>query len=267
MKKKIKILIMGLPGAGKTFLAKEIYKELGASWLNGDKVRNKYKDWDFTKEGRIRQAKRLNNLANQILAKGKNVVIDFICPNKDSFKFFKADFIIWMDTITKGRHIRKHLDDINPIFKKPKKYNLRVTSKDSKFWKVIALDKINKYNWDNKKPTAQMVGRYQPWHEGHRKLFENIVAQNLQVNIQVKDVGGLSKSNPYTFKKVKKNIEKDLHQFGGRFKITKAPNIVKVIYGRKVGYKIEQILTPLKFRNIAASEIRKKLRKKGLLKH
>jgi len=265
-KKLKKILIMGLPGAGKTFLAKEIYKELNAIWYNGDKVRNQYRDWDFTKEGRIRQAKRLNHLSNASIKKGKNVVVDFICPNKDSFKHFSADFIIWVDTINIGRHIRKHLDDINPIFQAPKKYHLRVTSKDAKFWKIIALDLINKKKWNNKYPTAQMLGRFQPWHEGHRKLFETIVAQNLQVNIQVKDVGGLDKSNPFNFKKVKKNIERDLLHFKSRFKVTKAPNIVKIVYGRKVGYQIEQILTPLKFRQISASDIRKNLRKKGLLK-
>ena len=261
MKKKIKILIMGLPGAGKTFLAKEIYKELGASWLNGDKVRNKYKDWDFTKEGRIRQAKRLNKLSNHFIKKRKNVIVDFICPNKDSFKYFKADFIVWMDTIKKGRHIRKHLDDINPIFKKPKKFNLRVTSKDAKLWKIVVLDMLKKKKWNNKKPTAQMLGRYQPWHEGHRKLFECIVKKNLQVNIQVKDSHGLDKKNPFTFKKVKNFIRSDLVQFKSRFKITKMPNITNIFYGRKVGYKIEKILTPLKYRNISATKIRSRLKK------
>jgi hypothetical protein len=261
-----KILIMGLPGAGKTILAKEVNRNLGAVWLNGDAIRNKYKDWDFTKKGRIRQAKRLNLLSNQIIKKGKNVIVDFICPNKDSFKYFKADFIVWVDTIKTGRHIRKHLDDINPIFKKPKKYNLRVTTKDAKFWKFIILDMFFKKKWNDKNPTAQMLGRFQPWHDGHRKLFETIVKKDLQVNIQVKDVGGSNKSNPFSFRRVKDNIEKDLKIFKSRFKISKVPNIVKVVYGRKVGYKIEQILTPIKFRKIAASNIRKKLRKKGLLK-
>ena len=69
-KRKVKkILIMGLPGAGKTFLAKEIKKDLKAVWLNGDNIRKKYKDWDFTKEGRIRQAKRLNKLSNHFIKK------------------------------------------------------------------------------------------------------------------------------------------------------------------------------------------------------
>jgi len=265
-KNKLKILIMGLPGAGKTVLAKAIYKDLDAVWLNGDAIRNKYKDWDFTKKGRIRQSKRINSLSNQIIRKGKNVVADFICPNQDSFRNFKADFIVWVDTIKKGRHIRKHLDDINPIFRKPKKFDLRVTTKDAKFWKIIVIDKIKKNKWNDRKPTAQMLGRFQPWHEGHKKLFETIVKENLQVNIQVKDVGGLDKNNPFSFNRVKKNIEKDLLTFKSRFKISRVPNIVRFVYGRKVGYKVEQILTPLNFRKISASNIRKKLRRKGLLR-
>lgn len=256
-----KILIMGLPGAGKTFLAREIYKDLNAIWLNGDKVRNKYKDWDFSKEGRIRQAKRMNFLSNQFVQKGKNVVMDFICPNEDSFKNLKVDFIIWVDTIKTGRWIRRHLEDINPVFKKPKIYNLRVTTKDAKFWKVIALDKIENLKWNNQKPTAQMLGRYQPWHEGHAELFRSIVRKNLQVNIQVKDTAGLDRNNPYSFKKVKQNIDRALKEFKSRYIVTKSPNIVEIVYGRKVGYKIRKVLTPIKYRRISATNIRKNLKK------
>tara|TARA_Y100001958_G_C21089227_1_gene442878 strand:- start:12 stop:806 length:795 start_codon:yes stop_codon:yes gene_type:complete len=258
--KSKKILIMGLPGAGKTYLAKEVYKELNAVWINGDNIRKKFKDWDFTKKGRIRQARRLNKLSNDYVRKGKNVVVDFICPNRDSFKNFKSDFVVWVDTIKKGRHIRKHLDDINPIFRKPKKYDLRVTSKDAKLWKLIIIDRLRKKKWNNKKPTAQMLGRYQPWHLGHRKLFEYIVKKDLQVNIQVKDSQGLDKKNPYSFKRIKKNIQKDLESFKSRIKITKVPNITNIFYGRKVGYKIKKILTPKKFRDISATKIRSKLK-------
>ena len=127
-----KILIMGLPGAGKTYLAKEIYRELNAVWINGDSIRKKYKDWDFTKTGRIRQAKRLNKISNEYIQKRKNVVVDFICPNKDSFKNFKADFIVWVDTIKKGR-----FDDTNAMFVKPEKFDCHVTSQNAKHWAPI----------------------------------------------------------------------------------------------------------------------------------
>ena len=155
------------------------------------------------------------------------------------------------------------MDDINPIFTKPKRFNLRVTNKDAKVWKIILLDILKKNKWDNQKPTAQMLGRFQPWHDGHRKLFEYIVKQDLQVNIQVKDVYGINKNNPFSFVKIKKMIQKDLKLFKSRIKITKAPNITNIILGRKVGYKVNRILTPPIYRNISATKIRKRLRKLG----
>ena len=127
-----------------------------------------------------------------------------------------------------------------------------------KLWKIVALDAIKKNKWNNRKPTAQMLGRYQPWHAGHRKLFELIIKKNLQVNIQVKDSFDIDKKNPFPFSKIKKLIKKDLEVFKSRIKITKVPNITDIIIGRKVGYNVEKILTPKKYRNISATDIRKK---------
>ncbi len=139
--------------------------------------------------------------------------------------------------------------------------SIKVTTKDAKLWKIAVLDMLKKRKWNNKKPTAQMLGRYQPWHEGHRKLFECIVKKDLQVNIQVKDSHGLDKKNPFPFKKVKNFIKSDLEYFKSRIKITKMPNITNIFYGRKVGYKIEKILTPKKYRDISATKIRSRLKK------
>ena len=262
-KKGKKILIMGLPGAGKTFLAKKIYKSLKAIWINADIVRRRYKDWDFSKKGRIKQAKRLDKLSNGHIYKGKNVVVDFICPDQDSFKNFKADFVVWVDTIKKGRHIRKKQQDINKIFKKPKRFDLRVTTQDAAIWKIIILDILEKNQWDNQKPTAQMLGRFQPWHDGHNKIFESIEKKDLKDKIQVKDVHRIDDKNPFSFIKIKNMIEKDLKHFKSRMRITKAPNITNIFLGRKVGYKVNRILTPPKYRNMSATKIRKSLRKLG----
>ena len=123
------ILIMGLPGAGKTTLANEMAPMLNAKRLNADEVRKAANDWDFSKEGRVRQAKRMAKAALKLKAEGNYVIADFIAPTPAARKLFPADFVVWVDTINKGR-----FDDTNKMFEKPKKFDFRVTSKNSKYW-------------------------------------------------------------------------------------------------------------------------------------
>ena len=119
--------------------------------------------------------------------------------------------------------------------------------------------------WDNKKPTAQMLGRWQPFHDGHYKLFEQIVAKTGQVIIMVRDVQGVD-DNPFDFETVKKNIEDRLNpKFEGQFKIMLVPNITNICYGRGVGYKIEEIVLDEKTPKISATNIRREMREKGQL--
>jgi adenylylsulfate kinase len=98
--KKKKILIMGLPGAGKTTLASKVVPLLKAKWLNADEVRKEANDWDFSDEGRKRQAKRMAEKAEKFKQDGFDVVADFVCPTPAARALFPADFIIWVDTIT-----------------------------------------------------------------------------------------------------------------------------------------------------------------------
>jgi len=127
-------------------------------------------------------------------------------------------------------------------------------------------NKIMSYEWDNKKPTAQMLGRWQPFHDGHYALFEEIVKITGQVCIQIRDVQGVE-DNPFDFETVKKNIEERLNpKYQNRFKIILVPNITNVSYGRGVGYKIEEIVLPDHIQKISATKIRKELRNKGKLK-
>jgi len=121
-----------------------------------------------------------------------------------------------------------------------------------------------KNNWDNRKPTAQMLGRWQPWHAGHQKLFEEILKKTGQVLIMVRDVKGID-DNPFDFETVKANIETALEQYTGQFKIILVPNITNICYGRGVGYKIEEIVLPEAVQKISATKIRQKMRDSGQL--
>ena len=118
--------------------------------------------------------------------------------------------------------------------------------------------------WDNKKPTAQMLGRWQPWHAGHQKLFEEILKKTGQVLIMVRDVQGVG-DNPFDCDTVKTNIKKALKDYEGKFKIILVPNITNICYGRGVGYKIEEIVLDEETQRISATEIRMRMREEGNL--
>ncbi len=123
------ILVMGLPGAGKTTLANELAKLIKAKRLNADEIRKAANDWDFSEEGRTRQAKRMSDEALKLKSEGNNVIADFICPTPEARELFPADYIVWVDTIKEGR-----FDDTNQMFVKPEKFNFHVTTQDAKVW-------------------------------------------------------------------------------------------------------------------------------------
>ena len=131
------ILIMGLPGSGKTTLANELAPMLNAERLNADEVRKEANDWDFSEEGRKRQAKRMADFAKKIKDKKNYVVADFICPTPEARSLFPADYIIWVDTNQKGR-----FDDTNKMFVKPEKFNFHVTTQDAKYWAPVIAKEI-----------------------------------------------------------------------------------------------------------------------------
>ena len=112
---------------------------------------------------------------------------------------------------------------------------------------------------DYKKPTAQMLGRWQPFHDGHFELFKKILEKTGQVIIMVRDMPK-SENNPFEFKQIKKNIEEKLKDYIGKFDVIKVPNITNICYGRDVGYKIEEIVLPKEIQQISATKIRKKLK-------
>jgi GTPase SAR1 family protein len=258
-----RILIMGLPGAGKTYLAQHIVDHLQAEkkrvgWLNADDIRKKYNDWDFSKEGRIRQSLRMRDLADE-MADTDYVICDFVAPLVEMRNNFKADWTIWVDTIDKGRY-----EDTNKVFVAPEVYDFRITEQNAVKWgEFVAahiLDNRLRPVFDWKKPTVQMLGRWQPWHAGHRALFDRAIAKTGQVVIQIRDCQGWQGSNPFAIEQVKNYIKRDLDMiYQGQYEIQVVPNIVNITYGRDVGYKIEEEHFEKSITDISATKIRKSL--------
>lgn len=115
----MKILIMGLPGSGKTHLAERLQKYLDCAWFNADDVRRMANDWEFSEVARIRQARRMLNLANYEKSEGRTVICDFVCPTKLTRYIFDPDYKIWMNTVRISR-----FEDTNKMFEPPSHVDL-----------------------------------------------------------------------------------------------------------------------------------------------
>ena len=269
-----KILIMGLPGSGKTTLAIALKKYIedfsmafeGAvytvDWFNADEIRKRFNDWDFSHDGRIRQSLRMAEFA--LKSTSDYAIADFVAPLVEMRNNFKANWVIWVDTIDQGRFI-----DTNKAFIPPAEYDFRVTEQDATKWAefignhIIDNRRRPTFNWQ--KETVMLLGRYQPWHAGHRALFDAAVAKTGQVIVQIRDCQGWNNTNPFTINQVKDFIKRDLDPlYQGQYDIQVVPNIVEINYGRDVGYKINKIELPAEIQLISATNIRKEM---GVEKH
>ena len=129
----MKILVMGLPGSGKTYLTERLAPLLEAAWYNADKVREMANDWDFSDEGRDRQSKRMRTFADFEKSHGRFVVCDFVCPTKETKQNFNPDITIWMNTIESGRY-----EDTNKMFEEPLEVDYRITEMNDENHRIIS---------------------------------------------------------------------------------------------------------------------------------
>lgn len=248
-----KILIMGLPGAGKTTLAATLAPLLNAVVFNADAVRaNLSPDLGFGLSDRIEHARRMGWMCDRVVEAGGTTIADFICPTEATRQAFGDAFVIWVDRISAGR-----FEDTNRMFIAPERFDLRVTAEGTpQYWAEQALARLRP-PFDPQKPTALFLGRYQPFHPGHQLLIEEGLRRVGQVCIAVRDTHGLDPKNPLPFFAVKQRIEAALSAYFGRFVVISVPNITNVFYGRDVGYAVERIVLDETTEAISATEARR----------
>jgi cytidyltransferase-like protein len=248
------ILVFGLPGSGKTTFAKKLKEILGdrAIHFNGDEFRKTYNDWDFSEEGRRRQAERMRTAALNAWQEDKIAILDFVCPKQEYRDLINPDYIIW----TNRTPVRDY-PDTTALFEKPDWFDWIIEDKhDGLAIAEIIAEKILASQWDENAPTALMIGRFQPFHAGHKALFEKALEKHGQVCIAIRDMKKDEK-NPYDAFEVSQRINEALKEYIGKFQVVILPNIVDVVYGRDVGWTVSKIDLPPEIEAISATNIRK----------
>jgi adenylylsulfate kinase-like enzyme len=248
------IQIIGLPGSGKTTLATALKERINAIHLNADYVRATINsDLGFTIEDRIEHSRRLGEIARMLEGQGHTVIVDFICPTEITRAAFgKPDVLVFMDTLTEGR-----FEDTNKMFERPDNADVSFISHnlDAEAKASHIIDKFSLHDWSA--PTTLMLGRYQPWHEGHHALYKEAGKRTEQVLLGVRNTYNTSPKDPLTFDQVKEYISKDEFMDGAL--VVRLPNITNIVYGRDVGYKIEQVDLGADIHAISATQKRKEM--------
>jgi energy-coupling factor transporter ATP-binding protein EcfA2 len=250
------ILLFGLPGSGKTTLAKELLKRTQAIHLNADEVRaDLNSDLGFSVEDRVEQARRMGALARLLSNQGHIVIVDFVNPTAKTRKAFgKSDLAVWVNRILESRFA-----DTNKLWETPEvsDYDIQIPSGLELSTEVtVVMSNAKLFDW--KKPTTLMLGRYQPWHEGHEALKDEAHKRTDQVLVGIRDTHGTSEKDPLTHDEVVGYLHQNSKERVGTL-VLRLPNITNIIYGRDVGYKIEKIELSQDLQEISATKKRQEL--------
>lgn len=247
-----KVLIFGLTGSGKTTLAKALAPLIGGVVLDGDDIRAAL---SLPRPGdhleRVQQASRMGRLAEIVTASGNNAIASFVCPTWETRQAFGADFTIWMDRAGDGKY-----PDTLKLFEEPTardQFDLRVVNGHApEYWADVAAGLIQPV-FNPLRKTALLVGRYQPFHAGHKALVLEAIRRHGQVCIGVRD-----QNRDWPFERVKQMIDFSMRDNVGRYSVLSLPNIGAVCYGRDVGYNIECITLPVEIEKISGTAIRER---------
>jgi len=247
------IQVIGLPGSGKTTFAKELADRINAVHLNADAVRAELnKDLGFSPEDRLEQARRMGALSRLLSEQGYHVVVDFVNPTKETRSSFgKPDKIVWMN-----RKPVRDFPDTTAMWEHPEGVDLMFDDNtESNLAARLACVDFQLHDW--REPTTLMLGRYQPWHEGHHALYKEAGERTKQVMLGVRNTYKTSNKDPLDFDQVMAYIAED--PVMDKAMVIKMPNITNIVYGRDVGYKIEQVSLGAEIEAISATEKRKQL--------
>jgi adenylate kinase family enzyme len=247
------IQIIGQAGSGKTSLSVELADRINGIHINADKVRaDLNKDLGFELKDRVENSRRLGAIARLLSEQGHTVIVDFICPTKETRDAFGSpNFLIWVNRIKEGRFA-----DTNKMWENPIKFDVEIkegmsVTEEAEF----VIKTCGLYDW--RKPTTLMLGRYQPWHEGHHALYFEAKKRTDQVVLGVRNTYGTSPKDPLQFSEVKSYINADPAMQSAM--VVKMPNITNIVYGRDVGYKIEQVKLGDEIEAISATQKRKEM--------
>ena len=247
------VVVFGLPGVGKTTLSKEIARRTNGIHINADDVRKDLSsDLGFSVEDRVEQARRLGAMARLLSNQGHLAIVDFINPTYQTREAFgKYNYSVWVNR----KPVRNYEDTTN-LFQIPENSDIVIGDNLSVNEEaVMVLKTIGVLDWTE--PTTLMLGRYQPWHEGHQALKDEAHKRTEQVLIGVRNTHGTSEKDPLPYEDVVEYIRRSNEKDSSV--IMKLPNITNIVYGRDVGYKIEQVDLGADIHAISATQKRKEM--------